>query len=379
MLVAHLLYRLDIGGLETVVVNLINQLPSDRFHHAVISLTDTSDFKNRIHHPHVTFHALHKKPGKDWPVWWRLWRLLRTLQPDILHTCNLAALEGVIPATLARVPVVIHAEHGRDSYDLDGSNPKYLLLRRLLLPLVHTVVPVSADLQQWLQNRVGVPAGKIRTIVNGIQTTLPPRTAQHRHPLPLPKKAEADSFIIGTVGRLWPVKDQANLIRAFAHLLTLVGRDKGEKLRLVLIGDGPQRQELEALACSLNMAQQLWISGWREDVEQLLRGLDLFVLPSLAEGTPLTILEAMAAGLPVVATRVGGVADLVIPEETGTLVEANNPPALAQAIHPYLTDPLLAPTQGEAGRKRFLEQFTLEQMVHQYAHLFASSLLQKTK
>ena len=369
MLIAHLLYRLDIGGLETVVVNLINHLPAERFHHVVISLTECSDFKKRINHPNVTFYQFDKKEGKDPAVWWRLWRLLQQIKPDILHTCNLATLEGVIPARLAGIPLVIHAEHGRDAYDLDGSNWKYLLLRRLLIPFVDYVVPVSEDLAQWLENRVKVPEGKIKKIINGIDSPLPPRSYDSRSPLPDPGFAPAETLIIGTVGRLWPVKDQANLLLAFAHLLTLLDEEK-KLLRLVLIGDGPQRAELEALAQELNIHEQLWISGWRDDVAQLLRGVDIFALPSLAEGTPLTILEAMAAGLPVVATQVGGVADLVIDGVTGALVPAADHQALAQALFTYIKDPALAPAQGRAGYERYAQKFTLERMVEQYKDLF---------
>jgi sugar transferase (PEP-CTERM/EpsH1 system associated) len=376
VVVVHLLYRLDVGGLETVVVNLINHLPPEQYRHVVVSLTQCSDFKERIHHPGVTFYELNKKEGKDWAVWGRLWRLLRQLKPDILHTCNLAALEGVVPARLAGVPVVIHAEHGRDGYDLDGSNWKYLLLRRLLLPLVDRVIPVSEDLKQWLCNRVHVPESKIQKIINGIDSPLPPRTQEKFQELIDPQFAPPGSFIIATVGRLWPVKDQANLLHAFAHLLTLVGEEK-KGLRLVLVGDGPQRGELEQLAQTLQIEEKLWISGWRKDVPELLRAVNLFALPSLAEGTPLTILEAMAAGLPVVATQVGGVEDLVIGGETGSLVPAQKPQALALALLSYVKEPKLARLHGLAGRDRYENKFTLEQMVHHYNELFEGCLRQK--
>jgi sugar transferase (PEP-CTERM/EpsH1 system associated) len=376
MLVVHLLYRLDIGGLETVVVNLINHMPADEFSHVVISLTECSNFKEQIKDPTVAIYQLEKKEGKDLAVWWRLWKLLKKLKPDILHTCNLSALEGVIPARLAGVPVVIHAEHGRDGYDLDGSNKKYLFLRRLLLPFVDRVIPVSEDLALWLEREVKVPKEKINTIINGIGCQLPSRKKDQRLPLPDQEFAPKDSFIIGTVGRLWPVKDQGNLLQAFAHLIGLVG-DDGGRLRLVLIGDGPQRAELEQLADQLGITQQLWISGWREDVSQLLRAMDLFALPSMAEGTPLTILEAMAAGLPVVATQVGGVAEMVVPGKTGLLVAPGNHQDLAQALYSYVNNPDLAPLHGAAGRELFLQKFTLEQMVHQYKRLFIGSLQEK--
>ncbi len=376
MLVAHIIYRLEIGGLETVVVNLVNRLPRDRFRHAIICLTGYGTFRERIDHPDVTFHSLGKVEGKDPKIWFRMWRLLRRLKPDIVHTCNLAAMESVLPAAFAGVPVAIHAEHGRDSYDLDGTNRKYLLLRQLLSPFVDCFVPVSRDLESWLIKRVRVPESKIRLIVNGIDLTRHPPRGGPREPLPREGFAPAGTFVIGTVGRLWPVKDQANLIRAFAHLNRRLARGR-EILRLVLIGDGPERSSVQRLAEELGVADQMWITGWREDVPALLRGLDLMVNPSKAEGTPLTILEAMAVGLPVVATRVGGVADLVDEGVTGSLAPPGDSEALAWAMVGYLLDPANVVRHGAAGRKRAEELFNLERMVAEYQELFETRLAAK--
>lgn len=373
-LIAHIVYRLDVGGLEMVVVNLINRLPPERFGHVVICLTECADhFRQRITRSDVTFHALHKQEGKDWKVWFRMWRLLRRLKPGIVHTCNIATMEAVIPAALAGVPVAIHAEHGRDVVDLDGSNWKYLALRRLLSGFVDFFVPVSQDLEQWLRKKVRVPESKIRLIVNGIDLTVHPPREDQRLPLPNEGFSTPDCFIIGTVGRLWPVKDHANLLRAFSHLSGRMAHGK-KMLRLVFIGDGPLREDLENLAVELGVSDQVWITGWRDDVPQLMRGLDLFVLSSLAEGTPLTILEAMAAGLPVVATRVGGVADLVVERETGQLAAPNDPEALAWAMAGYLLDPSSARVHGAEGRRRAEALFGLDRMVASYQELFLEAI-----
>ncbi|MBF0181675.1 MAG: TIGR03088 family PEP-CTERM/XrtA system glycosyltransferase [Magnetococcales bacterium] len=356
MRIAHILHRFDIGGLENVVAHLINHLPQDRFDHAIISLTEVTDFKQRVNHPRVTFHALHKKPGKDLAVWFRLWRLLRRLQPDLIHTCNLAAMEAVIPARLAGVGRVIHAEHGRDSYDPHGTNRKYLLLRRLLAPFVDGFVPVSAELATWLIDKVGVPSGKVCFISNGV--TLPQQNA--RHP------SASGETIIGTVGRMWSIKDHPNLVHAFFRLSQLAPQ---RPLRLMIVGDGPERPAVQALIDRLGIADRVRITGWRPDARELMANFDLFVLSSQAEGTPLTILEAMAASLPVVATRVGGVPDLVVDGQTGALVPPGDAEALARAMLPYL-DPELAARHGAAGRARIAEQFSLTAMVEAYRRLF---------
>lgn len=356
-------------------MQLVNRLPQERFHHAVISLTTCTDFQHHFHHPFVSFHALHKQEGKDFMVWFRLWRLLRQLKPDLVHTCNLAAMEAVIPAMLAGIKVTLHAEHGRDSYDPDGTKFKYRLLRRFLAPFVDVFIPVSQELAVWLTKIINIPPEKIRCIINGVSIPEPSR-ALKRHFSIKKNFAPPEAFVIGTVGRMWPIKDHITLVHAFARLCQLAPQ---RTLRLVIVGDGPQRQSVEQLITQLNLKNQIKITGWRDDVHELLQEFDLFVLSSLAEGTPLTILEAMAVGLPVVATAVGGVPDVVIEQQTGQLAPPNNPDALASAMLVYLSDPTLAACHGAAGRERVLQYFSMNQMVEAYRILFEETWLRKIK
>ena len=374
-LVAHILYRLDIGGLENGVVNLINTIPAERYRHAIISLTEYTDFRFRIRRQDVEYYALHKRPGKDFGAYVRLWRLLRRLRPDIVHTRNLPALDSQLPAALAGVRCRIHGEHGWDMIDLDGTNWKYNLLRRSLRPLVHRYIPLSLDLENWLQQRIGVTPEKITRIYNGVDTRLF-HPAPTREPLPDANFAPAGTMVIGTVGRMQTVKDQLTLVRAFLHLLKTVP-GAGEKLRLVLIGDGPLRAQAAAMLAAENAGALAWLAGSRDDVPRLLRGLDVFVLPSLAEGISNTILEAMACGLPVVATRVGGNPELVIEGETGLLVSAADPVTLADAVGNYLHDPALARRHGRAGRERVERQFSLHAMVQRYLAVYDEVLAGK--
>lgn len=357
--VAHLVFRLDHGGLETILVQLINRLPRQSYRHSVICLTACDGQRGRIEAPGVDFYPLHKRPGKDLAVWWRLWRVLRGLRPDLLHTCNLAAVEGLPVAVLAGVTWRVHVEHGRDSYDLDGSNWRYRWLRRLATLAAHRVVAVSGDLQQWLVERVGVPERKVRLVMNGVDTGL-------FHPALslLPRRGV---FRVGFVGRLWPVKDPATLVRGVAVWRR---RWPGVPLRLEVVGDGPLRGEMVALAAALGVAEFIDWLGWREDVAERLRQWDVLVLPSLAEGTPLTLLEAMASGIPVVASRVGGVAAVVRHGETGLLIPPADPVALAEAMAWYWEHPELRERHGMAGCGWVRENFSLEGMVAAYDRLF---------
>jgi sugar transferase (PEP-CTERM/EpsH1 system associated) len=371
-LIAHVIHRLDVGGLENGLVNLINRLP--RYRHAVICLTDYTDFARRITHAEVSLHALHKREGQDLGVYVRLWRLLRRLRPAIVHTRNLAALEGQLPAWLARVHGRVHGEHGWDVHDLDGSNAKYRWLRRRFRPIVQRYIPLSGELDRYLRHVIGVDTGRIAQIYNGVDAERFHPAVAGREALPVPGFAPPSAVVIGTVGRMQAVKDPLNLVRAFLHLLrTLpVGR---ERLRLVMIGDGPLRREAQALLAAEGAQDLAWLPGSRDDIPELLRAMDVFVLPSRAEGVSNTVLEAMACGLPVVATRVGGNAELIEEGRSGALAPAADPAALAAAVIPYLDDPLRRHEHGRAGRARVERMFSLEAMVAAYTAVYESLLM----
>lgn len=368
-LIAHVLFRLGTGGLENGVVNLINHLPDDKFRHAVICMTDYTDFRKRITNDDVQVYCLNKKPGKDFAVYLRLWRLLRTIKPDILHTRNLSALEAQLSGLLAGVKHRIHGEHGRDIDDVDGTNPRYVFLRKLFRPLVHRYIPMSKDLENWLVRQIQVPHHKITQLYNGVD--LNRFTLSHEKPQELlpPSFRTPGLKLIGTVGRLDPVKDQITLVAAFIHLLSTYPELK-DKVRLVLVGAGGLQEKLSSMVQAADLIGWVWFAGDRSDVADLMRTLDIFVLPSINEGISNTILEAMASGLPVIATDVGGNPELVVDHETGILVPKQNPAAMSNAIKHYLDNPELIIAHGQAGRSRCESVFSLNRMVGDYARVY---------
>jgi len=368
-LIAHIIYRLDIGGLENGLVRLINQAPADRYRHAIICLTESTDFSRRIRQPDVPVIQLQKRGGREISVYRRLWRALKGLGPTIVHTRNLGVLEAQIAAALAGVPVRIHGEHGRDMYDLDGSSVKYRLFRKSVRPLVHHYTAVSRDLAAWLVGAIGVPANRVTQIYNGVDTERfhPARAGEHR--IGPESFASEGAFVVGTVGRMHTVKDQLTLVQAFLRLIETFPETRA-RVRLMLVGDGPLRRECKSLLESANAGNLAWLPGERSDIPELMRSMDLFVLPSLGEGISNTILEAMASGLPVVATRVGGNPELVIEGRTGTLVPASDPDAIMQAIHRYLCDPDLEPAYGRAARARVEASFSWNSMVNGYVGVY---------
>lgn len=367
-LVAHIIYRFDIGGMENGIVNLINHMPPERYRHAIVCLTDHTDFRQRLRRGDVSCYALHKKSGKDPALYGRLWRLLRQLRPQIVHTRNLAALDSLVPAALAGVPCRVHGEHGRDTLDLDGTRRKYVLLRRALRPLAQRYIAVSRDLEGWLQQHIGVPSARLRHICNGVDTDRF-RPAPVRAPLPAGGFDDPNLFVIGSVLRMQPVKDPLNLARAFVRLVTDAPTLR-RRARLAMIGDGPLLPQVRNELTRAGLQDLAWLPGARDDVPDLLRAFDVFVLPSLAEGISNTILEAMATGLPVIATGVGGSTELVVDGETGALVPPADCAALAQALSRYVNDRSLTERHGRQSRARCEREFSLAAMVQRYVEVY---------
>jgi len=367
-LVAHVMYCFDVGGLENGIVNLINHMPHDAYRHVVISLTKITGFRKRIVRDDVEFIALEKPPGHALWIYPQLFKLFRTLRPSIVHSRNLGALEVVIPAWAAGVPVRIHGEHGRDVGDLDGSSKKYQWVRRIYRPFVTHFIALSRDLEHYLTNKVGIPQAKIQQIYNGVD-------AQRFHPAITRQRIDACPFyesahwLVGTVGRMQTVKDQTTFASAFIRALEIAPELK-ESLRLVMIGDGPLKAQAQALLERVGLGELAWLPGERNDVSEILRGLDCFVLPSLAEGISNTILEAMASGLPVIATDVGGNGELVELGRSGKLVPVGDVEAMALCIVEYARNRDQAKSAGQAGRASVERKYSLAAMVKQYQGLY---------
>lgn len=371
-LIAHIVHKFDTGGLENGVVNLINHMPADTFRHAVISLTEITDFRKRIDRRDVLFIALEKPSGHLLWIYPQLYRLFRKLQPAIIHTRNLAALEATIPAWMAQVPGRIHGEHGRDVGDLNGTSRKHQWIRRIYSPFVKQYIALSQDLAHYLTQAIGINEKRVTQIYNGVDAT-------RFHPAPHPQNIpgcpfnRAEHWIIGTVGRMQTVKDQTNLAKAFVYALH-TNPELRDRLRLVMVGDGPLRRESLDILQAAGHAELAWLPGERNDMPEIMRGFDCFVLPSLAEGISNTILEAMATGLPIIATAVGGNVELVEDGNNGRLVPAADPASLAKAIVALAEDPESANALGHRSRKLVEDRYSLAGMVSSYQRIYEQAL-----
>ena len=341
-------------------------LPPDRYRHAIVCLTKAGPFARRLTAGGVEVIELHKRPGHDLGMYWRLWRALRRLRPAIVHTRNLAALETQVLGLLMPGTKRVHGEHGRDVRDLEGTSRKFRLLRQGLNPLIHRFITVSQDLAHWLIETVHIAPRKVTQIYNGVDHARPLHAAigprPPRHPAgecrpAAPAGMPPGARVVGTVGRLAAVKDQQSLICALARIFQAHPQQR-QTLRCILVGDGAERAAIEAAIARDRLEDVVWLAGDREDIPALLACMDVFVLPSLGEGISNTVLEAMATGLPVIATRVGGNPELVQDGVRACWCRWADAPALAAAILELVDDPARCEQMGRARRSAYKRSLT---------------------
>lgn len=371
--VVHLLYRFDAGGLENVVVQLVNNLPHDEFRHTVVALTDAAPaFIQRISRSDVEVISLGKGPGQPFWLYPKFFKTLRRLKPDVLHTCNLAALEFTPVAALLSVTCRVHAEHGMDTAELSGKGSRYLTLRRFFQRFVHEQIAVSEALAEYLRSRVGVAAARVHLIPNGVDTQqFRPRQPAAALPPGYPFTPGRD-FVIGTVGRQVDIKNPLLLVDAFIALAGS-GQPGSERLRLALVGGGPLAGAIRTRLIEAGLLDRCWLPGVRNDVAQILSALDCFVLPSLSEATSCTLQEAMATGLPIITTNVGGNSALLEGGACGSLVPSGDVQALTAQIRQYQLLGVNNP-QAMAALASVRERYALPVVIERYRQLFLSRL-----
>ena len=367
--IVHVVYSFATGGLENGVVNIINNLPEKLYQHSIICVTGHDElFFSRIKTTNVKIYDLGKPQGRDVLWLYRCWKLFKKLNPDICHTRNLSALEAQLPAWLARIPMRIHGEHGWDVFDIGGTNAKYQRLRKVFKPLINKYMGLSLESIDYLVKKIQVKPRLISHICNGVDIhKFSPKIST----VILPERFQQEgSIVFGTVGRLAEVKNQTFLVAAFCNMW-LKYPELQHKLRLIIVGDGVLLPKLKELVSTAKAETGVWLTGRRDDVSELMNAMDVFVLPSLAEGIPNTMLEAMASGLPAIATNVGGNPDLILPQHAKThIVAVNNIKQLSDAMEIYIKSNEQLAIDSQLVRQHCVDNFSIEVMVDNYHHLY---------
>jgi sugar transferase (PEP-CTERM/EpsH1 system associated) len=354
--VAHVVTTLAIGGLEKVVLDLARGRTQQDFEASLICLDNAGVLEREFSAAGVPVAVIGTRGSVPQRVW-RLSRRLRALAPDVVHTHNPQAhLHGAWAARLAGVPAVVQTKHGRDHV----ARPVLAVLGRIATAWTDGFVAVSDDAAQVARDQEHVPPGKLLVVHNGID--LERFGAVLRQPA-LPRGR------LVTVGRLDPIKDQATMLRAVK-----MAAGKIPALRLDIVGDGPSRQDLEALTADLGLEGRVTFLGYHADVAPLLSAADAFVLSSISEGVSIALLEAMASGLPAIATDVGGNREVIVDGVTGVLTAAGSAEAMAEAIVRLESDPGVLGRMGLASRRRVEEEFNLQRVVARYEALYRRCL-----
>lgn len=353
--ILHLLASFDIGGAELVALRLARAQKADGHLPLLVSFA-AGPLLDRIRSEKLASFVMHKGARFDAALPVRLANLLRNERADVIHSHNPMGLVYAAPAAkLARVASV-HTKHG-EAKDI----PRRMMLLRAAARLVGGFVCVSEQTRAYAEQTGEAPRRRLHVIDNGIDTHLFRPSEERRTQLRKTLKLGEHVTVLGTVGRLSTVKNQALLLRAAAPLLD-------ERHALVIAGDGPERPALEQLAATLGCAGHVQFLGARSDVDAVLNALDVFVLSSDTEGLPLVLLEAMASELPVVSTDVGGIGAVL--GSRGSLVPKGDEAALLEAIAALCDDPTERRRLGSLGRARVEADYSLASMHDAYMRLY---------
>lgn len=334
--VLHIIETLDVGGAECVVADIVNSLP-DNVKSFVCCFKHTGEVASRIK-SNVEIFSLAKKEGNNVNIPFRLAKIMREKKIDAIHTHNWGVFcESVFAAVLARVPVRIHMAHGgllAHSNTFLGWFKKRI--RRLLeftaALFCDKIIAVSEDLKKILIQEIGISEQKIIVIRNGIKII--PVDHSIRASIYAQLGRNKNEFIICYVGRLATVKNIPFLLAALGEICVFQ-----TDVKLLVVGDGPEKNALIDLVNAYRLTENVIFLGVRNDVRNILSICDLFVLPSLSEGISISLLEAMSMRVPVVATKVGGNAEVIKHGETGILVESNDICELKSAIQRIINSP----------------------------------------
>ena len=360
----HIVPMLSPGGAERVAVHIVNGLNRQRFEPIIISFANpmNCDLDHMLEQAGVEVRYLGKKPGFDYRMYRRLHRVLTEYQPDVVHT-HLQVLRYALPTMLLLGnAVLLHTVHNLAEREIE---PPARVVHRYAFS--HGVVPIAVAEEVALSMKRLYKIAQCRVIANCIPT--------HRYASPQVPRAQwrtqegfaNDGVLFVCVARFARQKNHTMLLKAFA-----IGPASDPRARLILVGDGVLRGELEAETAALGLGDRVRFLGLRTDIPEILSASDVFVLSSDYEGNPLSILEAMAAGLPTIGTAVGGVPSLLADKTSGVLVQPGDAEGFSKAMGSLLANHQLRESMGAAAARRAREHFDVTNMVRAYEEVYES-------
>ena len=363
--ILHITFNMGFGGTEQVIRQLVTHLDKANFHNEIACIDgEVGPIGQSLKMDHgIKYHTRRRASGFDLKTVLWLRRLIRSGHFNIVHCHQYSPYIYGWFAHWGTGAKVVFTEHGR--FHPDQYRKKAKFINPFIARTSHKLVAISAATRDALVEYEYMPRSKIDIIYNGIAPLIAQES--HKERLRSELRIKPGQKVIGTVARLDSVKNQALILRAARSLL-----DQKYDIRILLVGDGPERQNLEALADQLNLGDSVIFTGFQSDPSTFLSLMDIFLLPSFTEGTSMTLLEAMSLGIPTVATRVGGTPEIVVEGETGTLIKSADLEAFVPAIQNLIDHSTIHKKMSENAKHHFTKRFTAQYMAGQYQLCYKS-------
>ncbi len=318
----------------------------------------------------------------DLKAFYKIYKLIKSERPDIVHTHTAkAGAIGRIAAWLARVPVIIHTFHG---HVLEGYFGRlktwiFIIIERILARLTDSIITLSEGLKNELVHMKIASFKKISVIPLGLELDRFINPDIRKNTFKISLGISENTLLVGIVGRLVPIKGHRVFLEAVRKIMGLrLDISDLQPVKFIVIGDGELRSELEKYTDELGIREHVIFTGFRSDLPDIYADTDIIVLSSYNEGTPVSLIEAMTAGVPIVATKVGGVSDLIHDNVTGLLVPAGDADALAAGIIRLLDDHALRKQMGANAQKTVYPKYDVSNLVKNMDELY-NILLKKKK
>ncbi|MBL8120194.1 MAG: glycosyltransferase [Anaerolineae bacterium] len=380
--IMNVIARLNIGGPAVAVTLLTERMGAPDFESVLVCGSIEPGEGD------MTYYALQKgiepivipklgrslNPIRDLRTLWKMYQLIRTWKPDVVHThAAKAGFVGRVAARMAGVPVIIHTFHGHvfRGYFSPSKTRFFLMLERLTARMSDTIITLSDGLRRELAEDYRITRkGRITVLPLGLDLESFRMTARKSGGFREKWKVAADAPLIGLVGRLTPIKNHRLFVEAAAEVLK-----QRPNARFAIVGDGELREEIEGLVDRIGLREAMIFTSWERDLPPVYSDLDVLVISSINEGTPVTVIEGLAAGCPVVATAVGGVPDLLDQGELGRLVEEQSATALGTAI----LETLANPPDPQLAQQRMIDRYGIDRLVTDLSGLYRGLLAKKRR